>query len=50
MEVYQFTDAELAAMNEHLVSVQEDWVSRLAGRGLPAEEVLAGFKSILNGK
>lgn len=43
VEVYEFTEEETAAINEKLAPVSEDWVSRLAERGLPAEEVLSTY-------
>lgn len=47
VEVYEFTSDELEAMNERLVTVQDDWVERLSRRGLAAEEVLKNFKELL---
>jgi TRAP-type transport system periplasmic protein len=45
VDVYEFTEEELAALGEKLAPVAEDWVSRLDRRGLPAEEVLADYSA-----
>jgi TRAP-type C4-dicarboxylate transport system substrate-binding protein len=50
IEVYEFTPEQLQAVNERLSSVSEDWVSRLSGRGLPAEEVLQSYTKLVNGQ
>lgn len=43
IEVYEFSGEALAAINEAMTSVSDDWVSRLEGRGLPAQQVLDDF-------
>lgn len=45
IEVFEFTDDALAELNEPLSAVQADWVSRLAERGLPAQQVLDDYKA-----
>jgi TRAP-type C4-dicarboxylate transport system substrate-binding protein len=45
VEVYEFSEEEIAAINEKLAPVSEDWASRLGDRGLPAEEVLADYSA-----
>lgn len=50
MDVYEFSQSEIEAMRERLVTVQDNWVSRLSHRGLPAEEVLNSYKEILSKK
>lgn len=47
MDIYDFAADELAEINRRLASVQDDWVKRLADRGLPADEVLSGYKTII---
>lgn len=47
VDVYSFTDAELAALNEKLASVVEDWAKRLSERGLPAEQAVAEYRALL---
>ena len=43
VDTYAFTDDEKAAIEERLEAVKDDWVDRLAARGLPAEEVLTDY-------
>jgi len=47
MEIYDFAPDEIAKINGRLSSVQDDWVKRLDGRGLPAGEVLDTYKSLI---
>lgn len=49
VDVYEFTPEEIAALNEKLASVHDDWVKRLDGRGLPAREVLERYSARLGG-
>jgi TRAP-type transport system periplasmic protein len=49
VDVYEFTPEETAALNEKLATVQEDWVSRLDARGLPAGAVLERHEARLTG-
>jgi TRAP-type transport system periplasmic protein len=50
VDVYKFTPAETAVLKEKLASVQEDWVRRLDGRGLPARAVLDRHGARLTGE
>ena len=45
VDTYEFTDDELAAIDESLDTVKADWVQRLSDRGLPAEQVLADYEA-----
>lgn len=47
MTVYDFTHDQLTAINDKLAGVQGEWVKRLKARGLPADQVLAKFKSMV---
>ena len=49
VDVYEFTDAELSAINADLSGVLDDWVKRLADRGLPAEQAVAAYRALLDG-
>lgn len=49
VDLYAFTDEELAAINDKLSSVVDDWVARLDGRGLPATEVVESYRARLGG-
>lgn len=44
-DMYEFAPDQLQAINERLAPVQEDWVTRLKDRGLPAQEVLDNFSA-----
>lgn len=46
VEVFEFTPEQLEAINERLSNVTEDWVNRLASRGLPASEVLESYSAL----
>ena len=48
MEIYDFAPDQLAAINKRLSTVQDEWVKRLAARGLPAAETLKLYKSKLH--
>lgn len=48
VDVYEFAPEDLNVINDHLKVVLERWVSRLAGRGLPAQEVLDTYRGHLN--
>lgn len=50
IEVYQFPPETVEAMREKLGAVADDWVKRLADRGLPAQEVLDAYRATLAGK
>jgi len=50
IDIYEFTPENLAAINGALGNVQSDWVKRLSGRGLPAQETLDGYKTLLGVK
>lgn len=45
MEIYDFAPDQLAAVNKRLAGVQDEWVRRLAARGLPAAEALKQYSS-----
>lgn len=47
MEIYDFAPDHLAVINKRLASVQDEWVKRLAGRGIPAGEALKQYQSII---
>ncbi|HVZ51505.1 MAG TPA: TRAP transporter substrate-binding protein DctP [Pseudolabrys sp.] len=47
MEIYNFAPDQLAAINGKLASVQDEWVQRLAARGLPAAEALKQYRSLV---
>ena len=47
MEIYDFAPGELSAINAKLGGVQDEWVKRLAARGLPAAEALKQYRSHL---
>jgi len=50
IDVYSFTDDELARIDADLSSVVNDWVTRLAGRGLPAGEAVKEYRALLGKK
>jgi len=45
MEIYDFAPDQLDAINKRLGGVQDEWVKRLAARGLPAAEALKQYRS-----
>jgi TRAP-type C4-dicarboxylate transport system substrate-binding protein len=45
--VYQFEPDELKAINQRISAANDDWVKRLSGRGLPAEEVLKSYADLM---
>lgn len=47
IELYDIPEGELAKINARLKTVEQSWVERLSGRGLPAQEVLDKFKELL---
>jgi TRAP-type transport system periplasmic protein len=49
VDVYKFSPEEVAALNEKLASVHDDWVKRLEDRGLPAQEVLDRYVARVGG-
>ncbi|SMF55464.1 TRAP-type C4-dicarboxylate transport system, substrate-binding protein [Tistlia consotensis] len=44
--MYAFAPDQLKAINAELAKVQDEWVKRLADRGLPADKVLAKFREL----
>ena len=50
IDVYEFAPEELDWINRQLGSVSEDWVARLAERGLPAAEVLETYRRVVKGE
>lgn len=47
IEIYDFPEDQLALINEKMTSVQEEWASRLEGRGLPANKALEAYIAAL---
>lgn len=47
MDIYDFAPDQIAAINKRLAGVQDEWVKRLAARGLPAAEALKQYRSLV---
>lgn len=47
VDVYAFTDDELAKIDEKLSIVIDDWVGRLDARGLPAADAVEAYRALL---
>ncbi|WP_206026912.1 TRAP transporter substrate-binding protein DctP [Jiella endophytica] len=47
MEIYSFPDDQLKLIDEKMKSVQEEWVTRLTARGIPADKALEAYSSAL---
>lgn len=47
LEIYDFTPEEKAALDAKLALAADEYVARLAGQGLPAEEALAAYRTAL---
>ena len=47
VKMYQFTDAEKAAIAQRLKSAREAYVSRIAARGLPAQKTYEDYLKVL---
>jgi TRAP-type C4-dicarboxylate transport system substrate-binding protein len=47
MDIYDFPADQIAAINKRLAGVQDEWVKRLAARGLPAAEALKQYRSLV---
>src|SRR5690606_28624961 len=45
--IYEYSDEELAKLSERMRGVEEDFVTRLEARGLPAGRVMEGYKKIV---
>jgi len=48
VELYSFTDAELAALNKALLPVTDDWIKRIEARKLPARQALKEFTAAVS--
>ena len=48
VELYSFTDAELAALNKALFPVTDDWIKRIEARKLPARQALKEFTAAVS--
>lgn len=47
IDMFEYTPEQLAAMEKLLAVVHDDWVKRLADRGLPARAVLDRYKALI---
>ena len=47
VEIYDFPEDQLKLINEKLAVVQDDWVERLEGRGVEAQQALEIYRSAL---
>jgi len=47
IQVYKFSDAERAAISTRLRTVSQDFITRLKGRGLPAQEAYDAYRKQL---
>lgn len=48
VEVYSLTESEIEAIDTALAPVLDDWVNRLANRGLPAEAAVKEYRALLD--